>query len=59
MRIRYIGESIPLALTKGKEYEVLAIEKGPGGEDWYRIITDMEMDYLFLLEPGKDYEEIR
>ena len=44
MTVRYIGETIPLALTNGKEYSVLSIEK-----DWYRIEDDLGegSDYLY------------
>lgn len=47
MTVKYIGESDPLSLLKGKEYEVISIEKGPGDEDWYRIIDETEEDYLY------------
>ncbi len=62
MKIRYIAESIPLALEKGKIYELLGFEKGPdlisgkGDVDWARIMTDIGEDYLFLLTEGEDYE---
>ena len=44
MKVRYIKDSIPLELTKGKIYSVLAIEKG-----WYRIVIDdpIAEDYLY------------
>lgn len=42
MIVRYIGETRVLELTKGKEYRVIAIERG-----WYRIETDMLGDYLY------------
>jgi len=42
LRIRYIGNTIPLELTKEKIYEVISIEK-----DWYRIIDDTGEDYLY------------
>ena len=42
MRVKYMGETNPLMLTHGKEYEVLSIEKG-----WYRIIDDTDEDYLY------------
>jgi hypothetical protein len=35
MKVRYIGESDPLALLNGKVYDVIAIEEG-----WYRIIDE-------------------
>ena len=42
MKIKYIGDSIPLLLTKDKEYEVISQEKG-----WYRILDDTGDDYLY------------
>lgn len=48
-KVRYIGGWDTIALTLGKEYEVLSIEKG-----WYRIMSDLGEDYLFppkLFEP--------
>lgn len=47
MRVKYIGESDPLALENGKIYDVVAVEKGPGDEDWYRIIDETGEDYLY------------
>lgn len=41
MKVRYTGKSC-VSLTSGKEYEVLAIERG-----WYRITDDTDEDYLF------------
>ena len=41
-QVRYLVETEPLMLTKGKIYDVLAIENG-----WYRIIDDSEEDYLY------------
>ena len=35
MKIKYCGETSPLELTKGRIYDVIAIEKG-----WYRIVDD-------------------
>ena len=42
LRAKYIGESSPFELTKGKVYEVLSVEK-----DWYRIVDDTGEDYLY------------
>ncbi|MBQ6985381.1 MAG: hypothetical protein IJR48_03780 [Oscillibacter sp.] len=42
MRVKYIGKDL-VALTKGKIYDVLSVEKG-----WYRIMTELGEDYLFL-----------
>ena len=44
MKVKYIRES-DISLTKGKIYEVLAIERG-----LYRIVDDTEEDYLFYPE---------
>ena len=37
MVVRYTGESDPLTLINGKEYEVVGIEEG-----WYRVIYPPE-----------------
>lgn len=42
MKIRYLGETSPLALIHDKVYEVLSIE----GE-WYRIVDETDEDYLY------------
>lgn len=42
MKIEYVGEMIPISLTKGRIYKVIAIEKG-----WYRIRDDTGEDYLY------------
>ncbi len=44
MKVKYIRKS-DISLTKGKIYEVLAIERG-----LYRIVDDTEEDYLFYPE---------
>lgn len=41
MIVRYKGEDM-VAMVKGKEYEVISVEKG-----WYRIMTELGEDYLF------------
>lgn len=41
MKVKYKGKS-SVSLTKGKEYEVISIEKG-----WYRIVDNTDEDYLF------------
>lgn len=51
MIVRYIGETEKLILTKGKEYEVISVERG-----WYRIETDMIGDYLF---PPRLFEVVK
>lgn len=42
MKVIYHGESSPLELIDGKEYEVVSIEGG-----WYRIVDETNEDYLF------------
>ena len=42
MKVKYIGKTDIVALEKGKVYNVLSVEKG-----WYRIMTEVEEDYLF------------
>ena len=44
MRVKYLKDTIPLELTKGKIYDVISIEKG-----WYRIVSDAPIseDYLY------------
>ena len=41
MRVKYIGQDL-VALTNGKVYDVLSVEKG-----WYRVTTELGEDYLF------------
>ena len=41
MEVKYIGEPL-VALEKNKIYNVIGIENG-----WYRIMTELEEDYLF------------
>lgn len=41
-KVKYIGEKDTLAFNREKEYFVLSVEKG-----WYRILTDLDEDYLF------------
>ena len=52
MKVKYIGESKPLELTKNKVYEVMSVEKG-----WYRILIDPPIaeDYLY---PPKLFEVV-
>ena len=42
MKVKYIGESGSLSLTKGTIYEVIGVEK-----DWYRVIDEEDEDYLY------------
>ena len=51
MKIKYNGETIPFALTKGKVYDVISIEK-----NWYRIVDDTSEDYLY---PPEKFEIVK
>lgn len=42
LRVKYIGKQDTLAFERDKIYDVMSIEKG-----WYRIMTELEDDYLF------------
>lgn len=50
IKVKYIGKEDTLAFERDKEYEVISIEKG-----WYRIMTELEDDYLF---PPNLFEKI-
>jgi hypothetical protein len=50
MKVKYIGKTLPLELTNGKEYNVKSVEK-----EWYRIIDDTGEDYLY---PPTEFEII-
>ena len=53
LRVRYIGKQyIGTAFDEGKIYEVMSIEKG-----WYRIMTELDEDYLFPPELFEIVEE--
>lgn len=52
MKVKYIGKHNTLVLMRNKEYEVLSIEKG-----WYRIMTELDIDYLFPPEQFEIIEE--
>ena len=53
MIVKYIGEKyLGTAFEKEKTYEVLSVEK-----DWYRIMTDLDEDYLFPPECFEIVEE--
>ena len=41
-KVKYLGELDTVALDDGKIYDVISIEKG-----WYRIMTELDEDYLF------------
>ena len=48
MKVRFIGNSDPLAVLNGKVYNVESIECG-----WYRIIDETNEDYLY---PARAFE---
>lgn len=52
MKVRYLGKVDTVALEKDKVYDVLSIEKG-----WYRIVTELDEDYLFPPEQFEITEE--
>ena len=51
LKVRYIGED-RVGIRTGKVYEVISIEK-----DWYRIMTELDEDYLFPPELLEIVEE--
>ncbi len=55
MKVRYIGESDPIALLNGKVYDVLSVEQG-----WYRIVDeegeDDEQELQGYLYPPQAFE---
>ncbi len=52
MKVKYIDGYETLAFKRDKIYEVMSIEKG-----WYRIMTELEEDYLFPPEAFEIVEE--
>lgn len=42
MIVKYHGESSPVGLIDGRDYEVISIEKS-----WYRIVDETGEDYLY------------
>lgn len=52
MKIKWLGDTNFLALTKGKIYEVISTEKG-----WYRITDESGEDYLYPPEQFEVIEE--
>ena len=50
MKVKYLGKIDTPALEKDKIYDVISIEKG-----WYRIMTELDEDYLF---PPKLFEVV-
>lgn len=52
MRVQYIGSQyLGTAFDADKNYEVISVEKG-----WYRIMTELDEDYLFPPELFKIVE---
>lgn len=52
MRVRYIDPADIVALDREKIYEVISVEKG-----WYRIMTELDEDYLFPPEAFEIVED--
>ncbi len=53
MIVKYIGDKyIGTAFEKDKTYKVISVEKG-----WYRIMTDLDEEYLFPPELFEVVEE--
>jgi len=52
MKVKYIGLRDTLAFDRNKIYEVISIERG-----WYRIMTELDEDYLFPPEAFEIIEE--
>lgn len=48
MKVRFIGKRNDLVFKPDKVYEVISIERG-----WYRIMTELEEDYIF---PPESFE---
>ena len=55
MKVRYIGDYyLGTAFKRDRIYEAISIEK-----EWYRIMTDLEEDYLFPPECFEIVEDDR
>lgn len=52
MKVRYIADHDTVALDPEKIYDVMSVEKG-----WYRIMTELDEDYLFPPEAFEIVEE--
>lgn len=52
MKVKYIGKKDTFAFDRKKEYDVISVERG-----WYRIMTELEEDYLFPPEQFEIVEE--
>ena len=53
MKVKFIGKFDTLAFEEGEVYEVISIERG-----WYRIMTELDDDYLFPPELFEIMEEL-
>lgn len=42
MKVIFIGETDPLALINGKQYDVISASQG-----WYRIIDETKQEFLY------------
>ena len=51
-KVKYLGKIDTVALEKNKVYDVISVEK-----DWYRIMTELDEDYLFPPEFFEIVEE--
>lgn len=52
MKVKFLGKVQTLALENGKVYEVMSVEKG-----WFRIMTELDEDYLFPPEQFQIVED--
>lgn len=52
MKVKYLGKVKTVALEDGKIYNIMSIERG-----WYRIMTELDEDYLFPPEHFEVIEE--
>ena len=53
MKVKVNSNIDSLALAQGKVYDVLTIERG-----WFRIMTELDDDYLFPPEMFEVIEEL-
>ena len=44
MKARFLGETDPLSLKNGEVYDVISIETGPAGTQWFRIALENDDD---------------
>lgn len=52
MKVKFLGKVQTPALENGKVYEVMSVEKG-----WFRIVTELDEDYLFPPEQFQIVED--